>query len=556
MISRQAEPYWKVVEAELPRILSWQDREAHSQTYGCFDRTFWCWKFTDFAGARFQEGVYALAHLLTTEAPGNLLYSDPRAAGWIEAGLDYWLSLQYSDGSFDEAYPCEHSLAATAFTAFYVAEAVERLGDALTAGARGRVVEGLARAATWLCLNDERHGLLSNHLAAAAAGLDAVYRLTHEDRHLARSRYFVERILAHQSEEGWYEEYGGADPGYQTHATFYLARIWQRSRDERLLASLRQSLAFLAHFVHPDGTLGGEYASRNTEFYFPAGIELLAAESEHAAAIARFMRRSVAARRTVGPWAMDAQNYFPLLNNYLFAAQHAVTDDAPAETLPCERPGEWYFPRAGLLVLGYPAYHAVLGLSKGGVLRVYERSRARLAFSDCGYWARGRSGVVATSQSLSLEPDWRRIEGGFRIERPFALVNQRVFTPLTFIAFRCFTLTLGRLPFAAYWIKNLLVSTLVRRRALFPLVLERSIRWSAEGVSLGDRLTRTANIDLVDLRRGAKFSAIHMGSSRYFQPAELALAAEGELCDGALASVRAGRAELERRWHPGEDTSE
>jgi glutamate synthase domain-containing protein 2 len=34
------------VTPEIARILSWQDRESFSPTYGCFDRTYWCWKFS------------------------------------------------------------------------------------------------------------------------------------------------------------------------------------------------------------------------------------------------------------------------------------------------------------------------------------------------------------------------------------------------------------------------------------------------------------------------------------------------------------------------------
>src|SRR5207253_7327847 len=101
-----------------------------------------------------------------------------------------------------------------------------------------------------------------------AAALHVIHRITGDDRFERRAGHFQGRILAAQSREGWYEEYGGADPGYQTHATLYLARIWQQTRDVALLDSLRRSLAFLKHFIHPNGTLGGEHASRNTEFYF------------------------------------------------------------------------------------------------------------------------------------------------------------------------------------------------------------------------------------------------------------------------------------------------
>ncbi len=38
--------------------------------------------------------------------------------------------------------------------------------------------------------------------------------------------------------EGWYDEYGVAHPGYQSHGSFYLVRLWQLSGDDELAASL------------------------------------------------------------------------------------------------------------------------------------------------------------------------------------------------------------------------------------------------------------------------------------------------------------------------------
>ena len=107
--------YAKAIRETLPRVLSMLDREAFSKTFGCADRVFWSWKFTDFPGSRFQEGVYSLAYLFTTPLPDNCYAKDQRVLEWIRAGLGFWARRQRRDGSFDEAYPFEHSLAATAF---------------------------------------------------------------------------------------------------------------------------------------------------------------------------------------------------------------------------------------------------------------------------------------------------------------------------------------------------------------------------------------------------------------------------------------------------------
>jgi len=75
----------------LPRLLSTLDREPLSKSYGCADRVFWCWKFTDFPGARFQEIAYALAQL----AADPSLLPHPVASvktlqTWAKAAITYW----------------------------------------------------------------------------------------------------------------------------------------------------------------------------------------------------------------------------------------------------------------------------------------------------------------------------------------------------------------------------------------------------------------------------------------------------------------------------------
>src|SRR5262245_35899441 len=311
--------YAAMILEHSPRALSLMDRDAMSPTAGCCDRDYWAWKFADFPGARFQEALCALSFLYATEIDGNPYFHNARLLEWIGLGLRFWSSIQRRDGSFDEAYPFERSLAATAFTTFYVGEALEFLGDDLSSELRAGTQETMRRAGWWLARNDETHGFLSNHLAAAAAALHHVYRVTREKSFARRSQYFLDKIFDRQSSEGWYEEYGGADPGYQTHGSFYLVRVWQLTRDEQLMKSLRHSTAFLAHFAHPDGSLGGEYASRNTQTYYPAAFEMFASVDPAAAWIAETMRPSLANGSAAGLLGVDIQNYFPCLNNLVFA---------------------------------------------------------------------------------------------------------------------------------------------------------------------------------------------------------------------------------------------
>ncbi len=71
-----------------------------------------------------------LSFLYATDLSASPYFHNRRLLEWIDLGLLYWCSIQYTDGSFDEAYPYERSLAAVSFTCFYVGEAIRFLvGD-------------------------------------------------------------------------------------------------------------------------------------------------------------------------------------------------------------------------------------------------------------------------------------------------------------------------------------------------------------------------------------------------------------------------------------------
>ncbi len=520
--------YASLILQQSARALSLMDRDEMSPTAGCCDRAYWAWKFVDFPGSRFQEALCALSFIYATEMDGNLYFKNARLLEWISLGLRFWSSIQHRDGSFDEAYPYERSLAATAFTTFYVGEALEFLGPDLPSETRARAQETMERAGGWLARNDETHGFLSNHLAAAAAALHHVYRVTSDKSFERRSRYFLEKILDRQSSEGWYEEYGGADPGYQTHGSFYLARIWQFTSDDQLMKSLSRSMMFLAHFAHADGSLGGEYASRNTQTYYPAAFEIFAGVDPVAAWIAETMRPSVSSGTSAGMGSIDAQNYFPFLNNLVFAYL-ATMGERIAHGLdePASCPGLAWFPKAGIARVRSEAFDAIVGTAKGGVIKIFDRARRRLVYSDCGYIGRLKNGRLISTQYLDHARKVRVEKDRIEIEGVFLEVSRPTMTPIRFAAFRLFTLSLGRLGVLGRWLKRRLVKVLIHHRRTARIQFNRVIAFDDSAVSVCDQLCVPAPEDrerIESLRWSEAFTTIHMGSSRYFINNELGMA--------------------------------
>ncbi len=521
--ARIGEQYQAVILAQVPRVLSRIDREHDSRTAGCGDRTYWAWKFTDFPGARFQEAVCVLAFLYATEFDGNTYHHNRNLLAWIDLALRYWTSLQHHDGSFDEAYPNERSLAATAFSTFYVAEALIFLGNDTPADTRTAIQETMRRAGDWLVSNDETHGFLSNHLAAASVALQHIFVQTGDIRFKERSLYFCNRILDHQSDEGWYEEYGGADFGYQTHGTFYLARLLELDPRPELLRSLTRAAYFQGLFIHPDQSLGGEYGSRNTQTYYPAAFEMLARYDCAAAWIAETMRSAIGGSSAAGMLAMDAYNLFPMLNNLVFALRACLQPDR--QLVASEEPGKeddfLWFPQAGIARLRRARYMAYVGTSKGGVVKLFNRHTGRLTYSDCGYIGKQSDGKRVTSQYFDPSRSVEAEAGKLTVTTAFVRISRPTMQPWLFLGFRAFCLTFGQFASIARWLKQRLVSVLIYRRQIVAIEMKRTIEFEEMQVTVRDQLSGSDLERLAEFWWEPAFTTIHMGSSRYFVAHEL-----------------------------------
>ena len=508
-----ADPYVHAITPLLGRALSGLDAEITSPSRGSFDRTWWCWKFTDFSATRFQEGAHVLAWLATSPVSPAPEASRPRFAQLCGASLAFWARLQHGDGSFDEAYPFERSLAATAFSAFYLGRAIERLRGALAPEVESLALRTLERSAGWLAANGEYHGILSNHLAAAAGALQIAGDVLQTDRFRSGRDRYLGLIYRHQHpSEGWMREYGGADPGYQSHGMFYLAEIERRTRDGELFERLSRGCDFLRWFVHPDGTIGGEYASRGTKFSYPAAFELLAARLPAAASIAAHLRERLLAGRGVGAREMDAWNQFPLLNNLLFAADAAGDLGRPAP-LPWHQDGSTAtFPDAGLVIARRGRRIIACGANMGGAVKIWSADGA-LEYEDCGYAAQSADRWFVSQGEGSAHID-AVAETALTVtaKTPFRGIPTTRFDPWRFIAFRLFTTTIGRLPSVARWLKELLVKVLIRKKQPHPGSLLRHVTIASDGsVTIDDTISDVATAP-VPLPRHVPF---HMGSSRY-----------------------------------------
>ena len=513
--------YKEIIFNSVPRLLSLLDRDSSSQTYGSFDRQHWAWANKDFVNADFQRGVYILAILFTEEFPWNKYYNNENVLKWISAGFDYWAKIQHKNGSFDQWYPHEGSVGTTGFTLCALSEAFLLIQEKIPGEQKERLLVAFDKAANFICRHRETHGLISNHLAGMALALLNASNILNNNKYLKESNKLLQRIFEGQSAEGWYSEYNGADPGYETLGIAYLAKYWKKTQDPQLFLSLKRSMDYLVHFVHPDGTLGGEYGSRSTELYYPSGMEILKPALPQAEYIADKMIVGIREGCVVSPSTVDVFNFMPLLSSYLDAYKN-LEPEMSENINGIKLDNFKYFDKSKMAVWTTDKIKLIIGLAKGGVMRCYKND-GTLLYSDCGYIAYLRNGSKISSQFLDYNNDCQVNEVSSCLERYFSYVPGHQMTPMFYVLLRIFSLTAGRYNRIGNWAKNLLAGRLIRYKKIVPLKIIRSVQISGAGDKLliKDYLKIEGKIKLKELARKSKFSTIFMGSARYFNPQEL-----------------------------------
>jgi hypothetical protein len=515
-MKRNENIYLKLVYANLPRVLTMFDTDVISKTYGVGDRFYWGWKLTDFANGTFQGAANGLARLLVSGMLPTFI-SSASVLNRIDSIFYAAGRLRRKNGSMEEAFPYESSFCVTALVAYDLLTAIELLDKMLGDDQRSGYLNTIEPMIKFLRVTEEKHGFISNHLATAAAAMFKWNALTGTGGD--KGKKLVDRILQHQSAEGWFKEYEGADPGYQTLCMYYLADIHERQRGLGLLEPLSKAVNFLWHFAHPDGSFGGMYGSRNTRFYYPAGIEMLAHEIKEAAALALYMRDSIANQTTVTLNAMDEPNLIPMFNAYIWAAELNFNTNKNQNTnipeLPAKRKYSFQkqYKEAGIVVDGGPSHYTVLSVNKGGVCYHYRNGVADKI--DTGVVIKNGNGVLFSTQAYQTDNSLIFNEGKVVVKASFTKLRNRTPTPYQFLILRILNLTLMRNPIFSGWFKKALVKYLITAK--------RKNKWvNMRTIKLGE------NLSIQDEQLGGKgayeyaganrpFSAVHMASQGYWQ---------------------------------------
>jgi hypothetical protein len=504
---------WYAYEAlrMLPRIILMIDKNKYSDTYGCFDREFWHYRTVDFPCGMNQEFCLPLALAYKYDLPHSPYYGVERLKELVVASIEFARKSSHSDGSCDDYFPFERALGALVFSTYAMTESYLELELD-----RPDLVDFFKLRGDWLIDNNET-GQLANHQAFAALALYNVYLLTGEERYRRASDEFRDITLSWQYEEGWFQEYEGADPGYHSCSIAFLSKLYQKSQDEALLEPLGRAVDFASYFMHPDGSYAGEYGSRNTFHFYPHGFEVMSRHFPTAGRIAEtFLQRAMPERRRyynddnrmcahyVYDWIQSWRDYNP---------ERFGTLDEHRE------PFEKWFEDAKILVKKTDSYYAVLSAAKGGVLKVFDEEGP--LYSDTGLMARTTGGDAYVSHLVDdydIELDLDRGElvvGGKMCRRRHPLPS-----PVKQMAFRTMNLSVGR--FSANAVRAILQKVLITGKPRTDVTFRRRFKLSDETISIVDEIDASGESTEFDgLAVGSDATSIYVANSNTFQESVL-----------------------------------
>lgn len=384
--------FFEAVMREVPRLLGQIDQNPLSPTYGSCDRAFWLYRTNDISCMRYQELALTLSLLYKTSFEGNQYFQDPRILSLAQAVIRFACRRQHRDGSFDEWYLNEGSFVCTAFVTYALSESVRILEDSLAD--RNAILSTLRKSGEWLMKHNETS--VVNQLSGAIVALQNIFILTNDILFKDAAEEKMRIFLSLQDSEGWWSEYGGPDIGYLSLTIDYLSRYVAISNDINVHTAIEKATAFLSNFLHADGTAGGEYMARNTEYLIPSGFLRAVEYAPSTRIVVPFIAGVCGESRGVTPQSLDDRYVCYILYNWLEAGvlwNHLNNKPTPSTQL-AKNTTHTFFPHSGLFTSQSNSFSFFTNLYKGGSFRLYTEHGALI---DSGINFRSNGSLYASN---------------------------------------------------------------------------------------------------------------------------------------------------------------
>ena len=493
-------PYIPVVLSLMPRILTNLDRDQGSPTYGSFDRNYWHLKIRNFSSAVLQQAVLLLASCYKNDFEGNVYYGNQRIMHWAAASLEYWAKIQNRDGSFDEYWKGEGSFPATAFSAFsateaYILLALDKPG---LLAAMERAIEFLSKKVETFAVNQE---------IASTAAIYNMYLITKDKKFLDLSGKKIAKIKTMQTGDGFFPEHEGPDIGYSSVALEYLSILYEKTGRDDIKNMCNSLIDFLSYFVHPDGTAGGQYSSRNTEYFMLGGLESCLSFNPLGASMREQLFNSMTLRDHAG-LGID-ERYMLHYIGYSFMRGLLNYQSGPrGHNLPRKQKFKKLFREANLYVVSEPPVYLIISLFKGGICRLY--ADGKLLLEDTGY--RIVKGKRILHTGLGGHFCYEIGEGAIRITKNFYGRNYIAITPVRSFFLFCYSLVFGNALWGYFRYK------FIKGARKTNSILKRDFMIEADRVTITDQIH---NAPKAALLKNPRESIQNVPSSKFFQIRQL-----------------------------------
>ncbi len=504
---RTAKPYVDEAIKYIPKIIFLCDRNNLSDTYGSFDRPFWHYRTADFPSGMYQEYSLPLALVYAYKmSQQNVWYRNQRVKELALAGVNYANKAMHSDGSLDDYFPYERALGASAFSLQANLETC-----ILLEYFEPETLRLLKKRCDFL-FNYKETGTLSNHNALVLLNLGLAAQLFKSSEYGEKYEKKKIDLLSQQTEEGWFPEYEGCDPGYLTATVSFLAQTYNINKDEDLVRPIKKAVDFCSYFLHADNSYGGEYGSRNTYHFFPLGFALFASISSNASFL--YKKYSDGIINTKHYINDDDRVFGHVVSEYLKCGMlKSVTHKIVAD----KRLKRKTFPIAGLATFHGKDYSVVVSLKKGGVIKAHNNKGCFL--SDTGPIILDSMNKLASTNFFFHKNKGyvsnNIIETNATFLKPFSskLVGSK------FLIFRFLNYSVGRI--FPNFIRFIIQSLSITNKTPYKATFERKIKLEKSTIEILETISISSKIKVKNLLFLTDHNPIYTATSKSYQESVL-----------------------------------
>ncbi len=524
MSKPEADIYLQNVLPHIPRVLSLLDRSPLSPSSGCFHRSYWLHRTSDFPSGICQIGFHPLALLWANQFPDNIYYNNAQLLEWIEVALKYTIKIQHKDGSFDEWYPNERGWAGpTGYILNALTDTFLILNCKFDEQLKKDILMSIKRAANFLASNDEKF-ILANHYAISLLPIYKSYTITNDAQLLAKFEAQLDEFFSHCNDEGWGIEYDGMDAGYLLGTLSFLASLHKYFPSERIENFARKSLDFFSYNIFPNGNFGGELGSSNTTHYYPFALEYWSHKFPIAKKLSDFYYDLLNHDQILTPSTQEDHYLLYRLPDFILASierKNFKSNHNKLPMLPFEHDCfEKFFPLSKIYIKNDQKNYWICNLHKGGAIKSVNLHNTNLTCQNSGWIAKSNNKIISSlwnddTYQYTLSDNTISIEGNGHY------VASNLFTPVKNIIFRSILLALCWNRYGAYIFKVIIRKILMVGAKQSPIYFKREIIFEDESVKISDKINKPSRIPIHECIIGGNLPTRFVPQSRYFHHEEL-----------------------------------